>query len=258
MAVAAVLVPSVTRQPLPYGLFSAGTFRADEEGRWRLGVEWQADSCPLTQTLGDTTCWDGEEEVEGMPKDLTSEPFELVESDQFTVLGVAACSPIGITPAELQERADTSLTLGEEHAVETRLWEALSAAETTLPSVALDEAGARVALARMEAAQGEGKTLGIIHMSRFVASLLGNRLESRGGRLYTRLGTPVVAGSGYDDSSMVLSGGLVLYRGEIETSSSAPYDLLDRDHNNLVAVAERQYSVSIDPCPLARVPFAND
>jgi hypothetical protein len=43
--------------------------------------------------------------------------------------------------------------------------------------------------------------------------------------------------------------GIFGYRSDVFTSSNRPGDLLDRNVNNLYAVAERQYLVGWDPAP---------
>src|SRR5699024_4825050 len=66
------------------------------------------------------------------------------------------------------------------------------------------------------------------------------------GRLYTNLDTLVVAGAGYPDGSIVATGSLAGYRGEVITGSDRPGDLLDRRTNDLYAIAEREDLVRVD------------
>src|SRR3546814_5279082 len=103
-------------------------------------------------------------------------------------------------------------------------------------------------------------SLGVIHMCRQIAALAlaEEALEVRGTRLFTRLGTPVVAGAGYPcthpdsvtaGSWIVATPALMLYRSEIFTATNRPGDLLDRGQNNLFGIAERRYLVGWDECP---------
>jgi len=96
-------------------------------------------------------------------------------------------------------------------AVETELWDgavrkgeshdnkALSDANTTLVNsgTALDASLALTQLENAMAAMSHGGEQGVIHMTRDVASILNTRLEQRDGTLVTRIGTPVIVGSGY-------------------------------------------------------------
>ena len=66
-------------------------------------------------------------------------------------------------------------------------------------------------------------------------------------RLTLRLGTLVVAGAGYGSDRIVMSLG---YRSELFTSTATPGHLMDRDRNDLYAVAARRYLVGWDDCPI--------
>jgi hypothetical protein len=101
----------------------------------------------------------------------------------------------GMTQKALEaELWDGAVRKGESHDNK-----ALSDANTTLVNsgTAMD---ATLALAQLEhamAAMSNAGEQGIIHMTRDVASILRNRLEEENGILMTRIGTPVVVGSGY-------------------------------------------------------------
>jgi hypothetical protein len=110
-------------------------------------------------------------------------------------------------------------------------------------------------------------SLGVIHMTRGAAlvGLGAYVLDVTGGRLMTRLGTPVAAGAGYPGTSptgatpaagtswLFASPAVFGYRSEVFTSSSQHGDLFDRAKNNLYAVAERTYTLGFDPCGVAAV-----
>jgi hypothetical protein len=109
--------------------------------------------------------------------------------------------------------------------------------------------------------------LGVIHMTRGAAEALASRmlLESRGGQLFTRVGTPVVAGSGYPGTGpagasggagqtwIMASPAIFGYRSDIFTTSSRSGDTLDRTTNDLTALAERTYLLGYDPCGVGAV-----
>jgi hypothetical protein len=93
-------------------------------------------------------------------------------------------------------------------------------------------------------------------MARETASYLAKKLESRGGRMYTRsLQTPVIVGEGYATGMIFGTAPLFGYRSDVFTSSERRGDLLDRSNNNLYAIAERTYLVGFDPCPVLKVTF---
>ena len=113
-------------------------------------------------------------------------------------------------------------------AVERELWEGVSAlaeansnsflrksaAATVVSSSALAPATALMLLEQEIASSPTGET-GVIHMTRDVASNLGSRLiflPSDGGKAMTRLGTPVVIGSGYTGAGRI---------GDANTAASA-------------------------------------
>src|SRR5699024_3125298 len=97
-------------------------------------------------------------------------------------------------------------------------------------------------------------------MSRYVAQVAVDKgaIERRSGRLETRLGTPVVAGTGYAGDTVIGSPRVFGYRSEVFTSSNNAGDLLDRSTNDLYAVAERRYVLGFDPCGVGIVQLAGD
>src|SRR3546814_11507608 len=88
-------------------------------------------------------------------------------------------------------------------------------------------------------------------MPRYVASiLLGEMLlEVRGTRLYTRLGTPVIAGPGYPEASpsgaacwwIVAAPAFMLYRSELFNPTNRTGDLHDLLHHTLYVQEECRY-----------------
>lgn len=255
------LVDGPPRLPLPFGLFSAFTPREDAVDRWRMSVQWEPLTCAPAGLIADAMCTpDDGEGIEGLPKEFDRDEGDLGGAVPFTVYGWHVCSPIGSSAERAQELADEHLINREEHAAERALWNGLVGVLPNFTEDADDigempgDTRADIEQAVAEAEQWMGDTygsLGVLHMSRRHASLL--KPDVRGGRMFTRLGTPIVAGSGYGEDAIIVTSPLIGYRGSIETSSATPYDLLDRAQNDLYAVAERQYLIAFDTCGFGRV-----
>lgn len=262
------LVAAPPRQALPYGLFSHLTFRP-ADGRWESGVQWETITCEGVDVVGSPDCYptDGRGEtpgeVPGMPKDLTANGGETGLATPLTVYGHFACSPLGYTPATAQDRATAHLLQGEEKAVEAALWSGsvdnlpfFADSPTTLDADAVSVVEG-IGLMEEYIADTFG-FLGMIHLPRRVAlyAIKHEVVVASGGRLFTVLGTPVVAGAGYpspvEPGSMQYTGfvtpPLMGYRSEVFASSNTPGDLLKRSTNDLYAVAERTYLLGYDPC----------
>lgn len=260
------VVTGAPRAPLPYGLFSVLGFRGGEE-RWENGVIFEALTCASAGGRGAPDC-DPEVDVAGLPKDLTGGNGPEGDASPFTVYGHHTCSPIGSTFARAQDLANQHLQVREEARVEQALWTGdlgnvpnLSgangdAAPVNLGTLSLWRA---VSLLEQELAVRYG-SLGVIHMSRENASRLMKEgdLVRQGGRLFTALGTPIVAGTGYASDRIVGTPALFGYRGDVFASSNRPGDLLDRGNNDLYAIAERTYLVGFDECALLEVTVAAD
>lgn len=260
----AARVSGAPRQALPFGLFSHLAFRGGTE-RWENGTTWETLTLDGIGGLGSPDR-ENDGAVQGLPKTLTANGGEWGEALPFTVYGHFTCSPLGWSPADAQAQAEQHLLVREEARVEQALWTgdlgnapALDAAFTELTSAEVGVAHA-IGLLEQHIASEYG-SLGMIHLSRAAATvaLAEDVVEVRGTRLYTRLGTPVVAGTGYPGTGVngeVVADGtewilgtppLFGYRSEVFTSSNRPGDLLDREDNDLYAVAERTYLLGFDP-----------
>src|SRR3546814_7145892 len=200
----ATVVDPIARTALPFGLLSAVTPRPVGNSRWESGVEWEPLACGPASGIGEPDC-DPEVPTVGLPKTFPV-PGGVDAADAFTIYGSYECSPMGHTLEYAQERATEHLLAREEARAEQAIWtgdlgntpnftEGTDSASGALePRLALAEAEQYIATAY--------GSLGTIHMPRYVTSiLLGEMLlEVRGTRLYTRLGTPVIAGAGYPGS----------------------------------------------------------
>lgn len=248
-------VAAPARTALPFGLGSVLGWRSGD--RWGAGVTWVSPTCDPAGGRGGPHC--DPEDVVGLPKDFTGERT-VGEATPFIVYGHDQCNAVANSPAEAQQFANDHLIAREEARAEQALWYGdlgnvpnfVGANGYDAPVDLGDFTSALLALAAVEQGIAENYgSLGVIHMSRATATILAKHLDKRGGRLYTRgLDTPVVAGTGYPDDQIVGTGALIGYRGDILTSSNRPGDLLDRATNTMYAVAEREYAVGFDPCPV--------
>jgi len=272
MVAPAALVTGAARTPLPYGLFSVLTFRPNGADRWETGVTFETLSCEPLEGIGPAQCEDGQ--TTGLPKTVTVATGAVGDDGSalpFTVYGHFACSPVGWTPEQAQARAELQLTTREEARVEQAFWTAdlgntpsLEDGGTTDISVAGADVTESLGLLEDWIATNYGSQ-GLIHVTRETAlvGLTLGALETSGGRLRTRLGTPVVAGAGYPGTGPAgeaaaastawafVTPALFGYRSEIFTSSNRSGDLFDRAQNDLYAVAERSYLLGFDPCGVA-------
>jgi hypothetical protein len=254
------LVAAPVRTAMPYGLGSVLNWRTGD--RFESGVTWQSVTCDPAGGRGGPHC--DPADVIGLPKVFDGERL-IAEATPFVVYGHDSCNIIGTSFEESQQYATDHLLAREEARAEQALWTGdlgnipnfVGANGFPAPVTAGSHATAPAALAAVE--QGiaeEYGSLGTIHLSRRTASLLRDYLEASNGRLYTRLGTPVVAGAGYPDvQEIVGTPALVGWRGEAFTSSNRPGDLLDRAQNIIYAVAEREYVIGFDPCPVVKATY---
>jgi len=238
------LVEAPAVVPLPYGLFSVAEPRLTTDPHWRLGVKWQSQACsPTDITTG--VCIDSE------PPSLETDDFCSVTAlEPFTVYAYNNDDIPGHTLAEHEANAVARLINGEQYSVESQLWTSLSADPDV---VVADLSGAPVGVAlgyieQMLANNYFGQ--GVIHMDRFTATVLWEYIDVSGGRLQTRLGTPIIAGGGYgnmsdppvDEFYIFGTGGVVMYRGDIDTRQQA----INKAINQVSYIAQRDYVVGYD------------
>lgn len=257
----ATVVDPIARTALPFGLLSAVTPRPVGNSRWENGVEWEPLACGPASGIGEPDC-DPEVPTVGLPKAFPV-PGGTDDATAFTVYGSYECSPMGHSLEYAQQRATEHLLAREEARAEQAIWtgdlgnipnftDAETATTTALNPVQ--------ALAAAEAALAtQYGSLGTIHMARDVALVLiaEDAVYRQGTRLFTALGTPVIAGAGYPGTHpdgvtagtwIIATPALMLYRSEIFTPTNRTGDLLDRAQNNLFGMAERRYLVGWDDC----------
>lgn len=257
----ATVVDPIARTALPFGLLSVVTPRPTGDNRWENGAVWEPLACGPASGIGPVDC-DPETPTIGLPKTFP-ESAGTDEAVPFTIYGSYECSPIGHSLEYAQQRATEHLIAREEARAEQALWTGDLGNTPNFTEGDAAPGGAlepRLALATAEQyiATNYG-SLGVIHMTRLLASLLTaeGSLVVRGTRLFTVLGTPVVAGAGYPAESpdgvagqyMVATPALMVYRSEVFTPTNRAGDLLDRLQNNMHGVAERAYLIGYDDCP---------
>lgn len=247
------VVEGQPRVGLPFGLFSVLSLREASDPHWANGIEWETMTCSPASAILDADC------------DTNIDKFfngngEIGEAAGFTVYGSHKCgTPGGRVDLAADEFATAHLLAREEAQAETSVWAQMAAQATDLN--AAGALPADEALALLEGWMGSVYgSLGAIHGSRQAVSLFDNAVRANGSRLLTRIGTPVVAGGGYPGTSpagaapaagetwVFASPALFGYRGTI-----MGHQALDRNNNDMYALAERNYVVGFDPCGVGAV-----
>jgi hypothetical protein len=251
------LVAGPVRTPLPYGLFSVVPFRDGSGDRWAAGVEWDLDSPAADGGIGGLgPLLASQDDMFGFPKKLEANGGGTAIADPFTVYGYFTCNPIGVGFDEAQRRATLNLNTFEEARVEQALWTGDLANTPNFAGAngvdAPDAIGSfedvNEAISRADAwlAKRYGSQ-GVIHLSKAQAALSGfGVLSASGGRLTTKLGTPVVAGAGYGDDAVIATPAVFGYRSEVIEAGGAQANF-DRSTNTMTAIAERNYLIGFEP-----------
>ena len=251
------LVIAPDRAPLPYGLFTQLTFRPEGDRRWVLGAEWETEPCDTVAT----NVYDCAPTTLEVPTESNGSG-PVGEASSFNIVSVVKCSPVGFSPDTANDRALSTLLRGEERAVERALWSGtvdLSPVLTGADTVAVPAGTYDLAegLSQLEWAVAQSGSLGIIHVGTALGSLLASArmIEAKGTQMFTRLGTPVVVGAGYDQGATypttftaVATGPAVAYRSETFSPNDLPSDLFDRGRNDLYGSAMRNYTIGFDAC----------
>lgn len=195
---------------------------------------------------------------------ITDERADWAVAQPFTVYTISTCRLPGTVDREAY--ATRALGLGEGRGIEEGLglWFSDPDADAEVLESG-DATSAVVALAWLEQYAGENYGgVATIHMTRAVASVLltAYALEARDGKLYTRLGNLVIAGSGADypgipdgestedgETFMFATGTVVVTRGAVNTSPAVISTGGEID-NEYSVLAERIVSVGYE-CFLA-------
>jgi len=207
----------------PCGLLSVAsvmthTARESDE-RWVRGLSYIYDTEGTLRllTTNDDTVTGGELfDSDGLARYADYDPFFIEVEDYSSTFGVLGVDRI--------KKIKKQLEAGTQKAVEKELWDGLTAqAVGSSPNTFLASSNADVvhagahdaymALFHLEQAIASSPLgeQGVIHMTRDVASVLGSRLVFGKGEndkffVQTRLGTPVIIGSGYSGTGPVGDG----------------------------------------------------
>lgn len=212
------------------------------------------------------------------PEVVTPKTFgfaEWIPGFQFGLQGGAQCLAIGLDEADQRNEVERVFALNEGRGVEEALllnrfvatdsgagvqWEA----PVDLTPAAPSGVPLSVALALLEGyAASVYAGLPTIHMPRAAASILNERIVWRDGKAYTRNGSKVAIGGGYDDPDMLASGEWDLYAtGEVYVERAERLTFQNRvipgdgnglgsdetgiPDNSVLTLAERLFRVAVD------------
>lgn len=222
--------------PYPYGLLSVAsvTNHPEEEDHWARWTAHQYDSDSfalrlltiLDQDVTNGELYDGRSN----PRFLEYVPFGIEVEDFASTFSLPAQNRF--------ERVKRILECTTSRAIERELWEGYAAQEASNANAYFTQSGTsaatdvtvtaggdvpKVALARLEGALANCPSgqHGTIHMTRRMASLLTDNIdrvdymtpldasaaESKRQTLITRIGTPIVVGTGYTGNGPIDAGG---------------------------------------------------
>ena len=203
--------------PVSCGLLSVARVMthtsANYDERWVRGFSYIYDTEATVRllTTQDDAVTDGELfNSDGLPRFLEYDPF-FVEVEDFS-------STFGVLGVDRIKKIKKQLEAATQKAVERELWDGLAATAASNTNIFLANAAtvvhtgahdAYLGLMHLEQAIADSPTgeQGVIHMTRDVASVLGSRLvfgkTDDGFFVQTRLGTPVIVGSGYSGNGPV-------------------------------------------------------
>jgi hypothetical protein len=226
--------------PHPFGLFSIAPPASPTDTSWQAGAMWESWAC-VDAALTTDPCISGAAQN---PKDFDFCGW-LGQYRPITVyLGIKGS---GASADVAAATALATLQGAEETAIEEHVWAQFGAAATPVSATSLP-----LALAQVEAALARHyKGTGVIHMNRGVATLLSTHLVNKGDHLETFTGTPVVAGSGYNQelSDEPVGGDAVIFGTgafAVRRSDVLAFDAWDTAINDHLALAERTYVAGWD------------
>lgn len=271
--------------PAPCGILSVArvmehTAREYDE-RWVRKFSQEFDTTPSSVrvlTVNDETVTNGQLTSSTELGHLDYVPF-YVEAESFE-------STFGILGQDRFKQVINQLKSVTQKALEFEFWEGkvAQAPSTDHPNMYLSKSGAATvpasgafkpenALMLLEQAISSSPTgeSGVIHMTRDVASILGSRLvylkakDDQPASLMTRLGTPVVVGSGYTGNGPIgdgnaaasatnkwiyATGGIDVHLGKIEVVNETLAQGADVTINNMRIKAYRPAAVFAEPSML--------
>jgi hypothetical protein len=254
-----ITVDGPARIPFPYGLFSVIDWSDDPH--FSQGVQWETLSGDAVSGIANwfESCG---EDVFGVPKGFVN-LNDLATASAFTIYGSYVCAPLGYSLEHAEDMARQNLVVRGQSRVERALWTGDLENEPNFSDAVSNgsskDRGPALADVEQYIVDHYG-SLGVIHVPRSDAlRFLADRLmKEENGRLYTKIGTPVVAGAGYPLTSpltgasghyLVGTGAIFGQRSDVFMPSARRGDLLDRGTNDLYGIAEQNYLIGYDMDP---------
>lgn len=262
MAVApALYVAAPTITPARYGLVSAADMVVESDPHFVNGIEFEQNPCGPAKLAANecVTSPGAEREV--------PDGIDVVESGPITVYNGFTCRAVGVSEAEMLDRARKSLSGGEWAAVEKAVWSqgdplrlmndgTGEGAETEVLTTEAVSLVKGIGLLEEHLADQYGG-VGVIHAPRGVAGFAAERrqIDVEGGRKVTTLGTRWSFGNypntdidgvaaAVDTAWLVATGAVAVRRSEVKQRPTNLGEALDRRTNEIFAIAERTYVVS--------------
>lgn len=275
-----------------FGLLSTATQLDLPDAHWRMGITWEP-LCPESSGTYDpcAAVVDNAGEADQAPAPPAKSPtteWQVRGATPFTAYSRIDCSPVGQWD-QLSETNQQALIRSEERFVETAFWSGAVAGQTVVfPHLAADsvvEDGAdllqpaatvvsntpqeiHVGIGLLEDAMRDCYPgVATLHMPINLLALAaqGELLESRSGRMFTKLGSKVVVGDypgtapdGTTDAGVtwMYATGEVFFMREPTPTRFSIAESFDRRVNTVEVIAERTYVIGWDCCLFA-IPIDN-
>lgn len=275
-----------------FGLLSTATQLDLPDAHWRMGITWEP-LCPESSGTYDPCAAvvdNAGAAVQAPPppaKSATTD-WQVRGAAPFTAYSRIDCSPVGQWD-QLSETNQQALIRSEERFVETAFWSGAVAGQTVVfPHLAADsvvEDGAdllqpaativsntpqeiHVGIGLLEDAMRDCYPgVATLHMPINLLALAaqGELLESRAGRMFTKLGSKIVVGDypgtapdGTTDAGVtwMYATGEVFFMREPTPTRFSTVESFDRRVNTVEVIAERTYVIGWDCCLFA-IPIDN-
>lgn len=261
-------VAPITGTPHPNGLLSVATVVEAGGGHWQNGVQFESDNCTTGSTFANVCGDQPTKDFEPVGEFLYGDPFTVTDG---LVCGMASSQFIRDAEARVRRRLELSEGYQVEQAFYTGLvngpggsqagiWPNLASSATTVLSAGtpLDPV---LALGMLEQAWARvSRVRGVLHVNPMGLALMSEGRfthDTDDGRIFTRMGSQVVVGTGYGDTGpngeaadpnvvwMYITGPIVIRRSEVFVPGSNE-ERFDRLGNKFRIVAERTYVIQLD------------
>jgi len=278
-----VLVDPPTITPYRYGLFSVASIPPEP-----IDPQWQCGGYEyVTHACSEASTWDPD--CESPAEKPVQGALSVVHADPFVVLAGPQCDLISSSLAEIEQSAREALRLGEQRAVEERLWQRLS---QCCDADGYDESPAECCddgqpccrvLNTVEGPEGAlSVTAGLAALEEYAANHYGGVPvihSPRGMAAFTAAAGLIHRGNGVIETTvgsrwamygaslntgpcgqaappgtawMYATGAVTIRRGDVFVTPPRARDGFDHRHNRATVLAERLYAVSYE-CVCAAV-----